>query len=283
MSVLNYWMFSHCVCIGYGNPHHNNGNNGFGMDSTLNNLNGMTNIPASVANNMMMGVPTLPSLSQPNSLPSAPSDALSTSADQRGKHSTNEAIPNAWNKSNNNGIMHFVQVLWPAYRCQLLVVQICHHHRWTVRSMRQFQLAAIIQTPQIIITIVATPTIWIVRFNRLAMERRHQIWTSVHSGRNQLKSYWCHSMTNRPKVHQRCRRSSSRHRRHRHHPRHRRHHHYRRKCQWASKNRICRVHLTKAWIQTWKISPGMSSNGTNEKSNAIRKSTDIDRLCSFII
>lgn len=66
--------------IGFDNPHHNNGNNGFGMESTLNNLNGMTNIPASVANNMMMGVPSLPSLTQSNTLPSAPSESISSSA-----------------------------------------------------------------------------------------------------------------------------------------------------------------------------------------------------------
>lgn len=69
--------------IGYDNPHHNNGNNGFGLDSTLNNLNGMTNIPASVANSMMMGVPSLPSLTQSNTLPSAPSESISTSAGKR--------------------------------------------------------------------------------------------------------------------------------------------------------------------------------------------------------
>lgn len=66
--------------IGYDNPHHNNGNNGFGMDSTLNTLNGISNIPASVANSMIMGVPALPSLTQSNALPSASSESISTSA-----------------------------------------------------------------------------------------------------------------------------------------------------------------------------------------------------------
>lgn len=56
------------------------------MDTTLNNLNGMTNIPASVANSMMMGMPSLPSMTQSNNLPSAPSESIPTSADQRGKH-----------------------------------------------------------------------------------------------------------------------------------------------------------------------------------------------------
>lgn len=65
---------------GYDNPHHNNGNNGFSMDSTLNTLNGMTNVPSSVPNNnMMMG---LPSLTQ-TPLPPVTSDSISTS-DQRG-------------------------------------------------------------------------------------------------------------------------------------------------------------------------------------------------------
>lgn len=70
--------YSHFEIAGFDNPHHNNGNNGFGMDAALNNLNGMTNVPASVANNMMMGVPSLPSLTQPNNLPSA--DSISTSS-----------------------------------------------------------------------------------------------------------------------------------------------------------------------------------------------------------
>lgn len=61
---------------GYDNPHHNNGNNGFSMDSTLNNLNGMTNIPSSVPNNMMM---SLPSLTQSNTMPPVTSDSISTS------------------------------------------------------------------------------------------------------------------------------------------------------------------------------------------------------------
>lgn len=69
---------------GYDNPHHNNGNNGFNLDSTLNNLNGMTNVPPSVPNNnMMMG---LPSLTQSNTLPpvTSLSDSISTQSDQRG-------------------------------------------------------------------------------------------------------------------------------------------------------------------------------------------------------
>ncbi|XP_055307981.1 bromodomain-containing protein 3-like isoform X3 [Sitodiplosis mosellana] len=62
----------------FDNPH----NNGFNLDSTLNNLNGMTNVPSSVSNNsMMMG---LPSLSQSNTLPPVTSDSISTSSDQRG-------------------------------------------------------------------------------------------------------------------------------------------------------------------------------------------------------
>ncbi|XP_031638394.1 homeotic protein female sterile-like isoform X2 [Contarinia nasturtii] len=70
----------------FDNPHHNNGNNGFSMDSTLNTLNGMTNVSASVSNNnnnMMMGLPSL-TQSNANALPPVTSDALATSADQRG-------------------------------------------------------------------------------------------------------------------------------------------------------------------------------------------------------
>lgn len=68
------------ILLGYDNPHHNNGNNGFNLDSTLNNLNGMTNVPSSVPNNnMMMGMTSLP-----NTLPPVPSDSISTSSDQRG-------------------------------------------------------------------------------------------------------------------------------------------------------------------------------------------------------
>lgn len=52
------------------------------MESTLNNLNGMTNVPAN--NNMMMG---LPSLTQSNTLPPVTSESISTSSNQRGKHS----------------------------------------------------------------------------------------------------------------------------------------------------------------------------------------------------
>lgn len=67
------------ILLGYDNQHHNNGNNGFGIDSTLNNLNGMTNVP--VSNNMLLG---LPALTQSNTLPTVTSESISAPTDQRG-------------------------------------------------------------------------------------------------------------------------------------------------------------------------------------------------------
>lgn len=63
------------------NPHHNNGNNGFNLEATLNNLNGINNILPSVSSsNMMMG---MPSLSQSNTLPSSASNSMPLPSDQR--------------------------------------------------------------------------------------------------------------------------------------------------------------------------------------------------------
>lgn len=82
-STLNVIFIKYKSIVGYDNPHHNNGNNGFNLDSTLNNLNGMTNVSASVSNNNMMM--RLPSLTQSNnSLPPVTSDPISTSSEQRG-------------------------------------------------------------------------------------------------------------------------------------------------------------------------------------------------------
>lgn len=65
------------------NPHHNNGNNGFGIEATLNNLNGMNNVMPSVSSsNMMM---SLPPLSQANTLPPTTQNSMALPTDQR-KH-----------------------------------------------------------------------------------------------------------------------------------------------------------------------------------------------------
>lgn len=87
---INQMILGHV--LGYDNPHHNNhdnnGNNGFSMDSTLNTLNGMTNVPSSVPNNnMLMGLPSLTQTPLPpvTSMVTSDhaSDSISTS-DQRG-------------------------------------------------------------------------------------------------------------------------------------------------------------------------------------------------------
>lgn len=61
---------------GYDNSHSSDGNNGFGMDSSLPNLNGMTNLPGS-NNNMMMSAQT-------NALPITTPSSMSMPPDQRG-------------------------------------------------------------------------------------------------------------------------------------------------------------------------------------------------------
>lgn len=69
-----------CVCLGilgFENAHSNDGNNGFNLDSALNNLNGMTN--TSVSNQMMMG-------SQSNTMPTTVASSMAMSNDQRGKY-----------------------------------------------------------------------------------------------------------------------------------------------------------------------------------------------------
>lgn len=63
--------------LGFENAHGNDGNNGFSLDSALNNLNGMTN--ASAASNMMMG-------SQAGgAMPTTIASSMAMANDQRGK------------------------------------------------------------------------------------------------------------------------------------------------------------------------------------------------------
>lgn len=63
--------------LGFENAHSNDGNNGFSLDSALNNLNGMTN--ASAAGNMMMG-------SQAGAMPTTIASSMAMANDQRGKY-----------------------------------------------------------------------------------------------------------------------------------------------------------------------------------------------------